>query len=45
MNANLNANKIINNNKVKTIYNIQNENSYKRIHLLDKVFSNLMKHK
>ena len=45
INANLNANKIINNNKVKTIYNIQNENSYKRIHLLDKVFSNLMKHK
>ena len=45
INSKLNANKIINNNNVKTIYNIQNEHSYKRIHLLDKIFSKLMKHK
>ena len=45
INAKLNANKIIYKNTVKTIYNIQNENSYKRIHSLDKIFSKLMKYK
>ena len=45
INANLNSNKIFHKNNVKTIFGMQKEKSYKRIHLLDKVFSNLMKNK
>ena len=45
INAKLNAKKIFKNYKVKTIYNIQEEDSYKRIHSLDMIFSKLMKQK
>ena len=43
INAKLNEKKLFPNKIVKTIFGIQNENSYKRIHSLDKIFSKLMK--
>lgn len=43
INAKINEKKLFPDVIVKTIYNIQNDNTYKRIHLLDKTFSKLMK--
>lgn len=44
INARLNESKIFQKKNSKTIYNIQNEKLYKRIHALDKAFKRLMKH-
>ena len=45
LNSKINANKLFQKNCFKTMYNIQNDYLYKRIHSLDRVFTKLMKNK